>query len=166
MHSDRIRIQVGEADFDLNRELEAVRRDRKGVGALAVFVGTVRDLNEGDAVCSMFLEHYPGMTERSLGDIAVKAFERWSLEAVTIAHRVGWLHPGDPIVLVVVASAHRHDAFEACAFVMDHLKTDAPFWKKEKTLGGERWVQARASDAQARERWLSAPRSGLLQTPP
>jgi len=161
-----VRIRVSEADFDLSTELQALRDQRKGIGALVSFVGTVREVNEGDAVSSMHLEHYPGMTERSLAEIADRAFEAWRLEAMAIVHRVGLLHPGDQIVLVAVASAHRHDAFEACSFVMDYLKTEAPFWKKERTSAGERWVEARASDEQARDRWLSARQTGSLQTPP
>ena len=165
-HAGLVHIRVGEDDFDVSAELQALRRDRQGIGAVAVFVGTVRDINEGDAVSSMYLEHYPGMTERSLEEIAARALERWRLEALSIVHRVGWLHPGEQIVLVAAGSAHRQNAFEACAYVMDYLKTDAPFWKKERTPMGERWVEARASDEEARSRWLNAPQNGLLQRPP
>jgi molybdopterin synthase catalytic subunit len=123
------------------------------VGAVACFIGTVRDLNEGRAVKTMELEHYPGMTEKSLQKIADDARERWPGSDVLIVHRVGKLLPLDQIVLVATTAAHRGEAFESCAFVMDYLKTQAPFWKKEKTGDGEKWVDARESDSAATERW-------------
>jgi molybdopterin synthase catalytic subunit len=123
------------------------------VGAVACFIGTVRDLNEGRAVETMELEHYPGMTEKSLQKIADDARERWPGSDVLIVHRVGKLLPLDQIVLVATTAAHRGEAFESCAFVMDYLKTQAPFWKKEKTGDGEKWVDARESDSAATERW-------------
>lgn len=149
-----IRVQAG--DFDLSTEVAAMRDGNPGIGAVASFIGTVRDLNDGATVTSMQLEHYPGMTEKSLSEIAGQAATRWSLEAVTIIHRVGALAPGDQIVLVAVASAHRGDAFAACEFIMDFLKTRAPFWKKEVGSGGERWVDARETDSEAAMRWLGA----------
>ncbi len=123
------------------------------VGAVAAFVGTMRDVNDGAAVAAMTLEHYPGMTEKALADIAEEAARRWPLRRVEIAHRVGPLAPTDVIVVVAVAAAHRGEAFAACEFVMDYLKTRAPFWKKERTADGERWVEARASDDEAAARW-------------
>jgi len=149
-----LRVVVQQEDFKLDDLLAQMRHGRPQIGAIACFVGTVRDLNQGDTVSSMFLEHYPGMTEKSLEAIAQKAIERWKLESVSIVHRVGLLKPLDQIVAVVTASAHRQDAFESCQFVMDFLKTEAPFWKKEQVADQTRWVQARASDDEARERWL------------
>jgi molybdopterin synthase catalytic subunit len=147
------KIRVQEADFDLSAEVAALRADNPKVGAVACFVGTVRDLNEGSTVETMELEHYPGMTEKSLEAIADQARERWPGSDVLIVHRVGRLKPLDQIVLVATTSMHRADAFESCAFVMDYLKTQAPFWKKEKTENGERWVDARESDDTALKRW-------------
>jgi molybdopterin synthase catalytic subunit len=147
-----VRIQEGE--FDVNAELVRLRADPR-VGAVACFIGVVRDLNDGDSVASMTLEHYPGMTERALEGIVAQARERWNLYEVLVVHRVGKLRPTDPIVLVIVTSAHRGAAFAACEFVMDYLKTEAPFWKKEATPTGTRWVEARESDDAARERWDS-----------
>lgn len=149
-----LRVVVQQEDFKLDDLLAQMRDGRPQIGAIACFVGTVRDLNQGDTVSSMFLEHYPGMTEKSLEAIAQKAIERWKLESVSIVHRVGLLEPLDQIVAVATASAHRQDAFESCQFVMDFLKTEAPFWKKEQMADQTRWVQARASDDEARERWL------------
>ena len=146
-------IRVQHEEFDVNAEVARLRAANPRIGAIACFIGVVRDLNDGAAVASMTLEHYPGMTEKALGEIVVQARTRWDLYDVLIVHRVGALHPTDPIVLVVVTSAHRGDAFAACEFVMDYLKTDAPFWKKEVTPSGERWVAARESDDAARERW-------------
>jgi molybdopterin synthase catalytic subunit len=146
-------IRVQREEFDVNAEIARLRGDAR-IGAIACFIGVVRDLNDGDAVAAMTLEHYPGMTERALEGIAAQARERWDLYDVLVIHRVGELRPTDPIVLVVVTSAHRGDAFAACEFVMDYLKTDAPFWKKESTPAGERWVDARDSDDAARERWI------------
>jgi molybdopterin synthase catalytic subunit len=149
-------VRVQEADFDLSTEVAALRAQNPKVGAVACFVGTVRDLNEGSAVEAMELEHYPGMTEKSLEAIARQARERWPGSDVLIVHRVGVLKPLDQIVLVATTAMHRAEAFESCAFVMDYLKTQAPFWKKEKTEAGERWVDARESDDSALKRWNAA----------
>ena len=146
-----IRVQTGA--FDVNAEIERLRAADPRVGAIACFIGVVRDLNEGVAVGSMTLEHYPGMTEKALEDIVGQARRRWDLYDVLVIHRVGELRPTDPIVLVIVSSAHRGEAFAACEFVMDYLKTEAPFWKKEATPEGVRWVDARESDNAARARW-------------
>ena len=146
-------IRVQHEEFDVNAEIARLRASNPRIGAIACFIGVVRDLNEGAAVASMTLEHYPGMTEKALGEIVARARARWNLYDILIVHRVGELRPTDPIVLVVVTSAHRGSAFAACEFVMDYLKTDAPFWKKEATPAGERWVDARESDDAARERW-------------
>jgi len=146
-----VRIQT--ADFDAGAEIEAIRKGRPDVGAVASFVGIVRDVNDGDRVSEMTLEHYPGMTEKSIESIIGEARGRWDVIDALVVHRVGTLRPTDPIVLVVVASGHRGDAFAACEFIMDYLKTQAPFWKKERTGEGTRWVDARASDDAAAERW-------------
>jgi len=148
-----MKILVQTAPFDLGAEVAALYRDNPGVGAVASFLGLVRDVNEGDGVHTLTLEHYPGMTEKSLGRIVQDAMTRWDLIDATVIHRVGTLQPTDPIVLVAVASAHRGDAFAACQFIMDYLKTQAPFWKKEVTPEGERWVEAKESDAAAAGRW-------------
>jgi molybdopterin synthase catalytic subunit len=146
-------VRVQEADFDIGKELEALTRGRRGVGAVASFVGLVRDANDGTDVSGMTLEHYPGMTEKALEDICAQAHARWSLIDTLVIHRVGALKPGERIVLVGVSSAHRGEAFEACEFIMDYLKTRAPFWKREDTPHGSRWVEARASDDTAAEKW-------------
>ena len=146
-------VRVQEADFDVGRELEGLTRGRRDVGALASFVGLVREANDGANVSGMTLEHYPGMTERALEDICSQAHARWELIDTLVIHRVGPLVPGDRIVLVGVAGAHRGEAFAACEFIMDYLKTRAPFWKKEQTPEGGRWVDARESDDRAAERW-------------
>ncbi|TXL66087.1 molybdopterin synthase catalytic subunit MoaE [Zeimonas arvi] len=146
-------VRVQQQDFDVGAEISALRAGNRRVGAIASFVGTVRDLNEGEGVAAMTLEHYPGMTERALEDICAQARQRWDIIDTTVVHRVGDLAPGDQIVLVVVTSAHRGEAFAACEFIMDYLKTQAPFWKKERTPAGDRWVEARASDDQAAARW-------------
>lgn len=146
-----VRIQC--EDFDAGREIAALRRDNPGVGAIASFIGVVRDINGVERVAEMALEHYPGMTEKSIAEIIDQAKSRWSVFDALVVHRVGRLKPLDQIVLVVVTGAHRGDAFAACEFIMDFLKTRAPFWKKEQTLEGERWVEARASDDIAAERW-------------
>jgi molybdopterin synthase catalytic subunit len=146
-------IRVQTADFSVSEEIDALRRGNPKVGAVAAFVGLVRDVNEGDAVSTMVLEHYPGMTEKSLQAIVDEAKGRWDIMDVAVVHRVGELKPTDQIVLVAVAGAHRGEAFAACEFVMDYLKTQAPFWKKEQTPQGARWVDARDSDNQAAERW-------------
>jgi molybdopterin synthase catalytic subunit len=151
-------IRVQTDAFDVNAEIERLRAANPRIGAIACFIGVVRDLNEGVAVGSMTLEHYPGMTEKALEGIVEQARRRWDLYDVLVIHRVGELHPTDPIVLVIVTSAHRGEAFAACEFVMDYLKTDAPFWKKETTPEGVRWVDARESDSASRARWDSSGR--------
>jgi molybdopterin synthase catalytic subunit len=152
------RVRVQEEDFDVGHELDGLTRGRSDVGALASFVGLVRDANDGGAVRGMTLEHYPGMTEKALEKICAQAHERWNLVDTLVIHRVGALAPGDRIVLVGVTSAHRGEAFAACEFIMDYLKTRAPFWKKEDTARGERWVEARESDEAAAGRWSGAPK--------
>ena len=146
-----VRVQTG--DFDLGLEVARLREGDARVGAIVTFVGTVRDLNDGAQVAAMELEHYPGMTEKALDDIAAQAAARWPLFATLVIHRVGPLLPLDQIVLVAVTAAHRGDAFAACEFIMDYLKTEAPFWKKEDTPDGARWVDARVTDDTARARW-------------
>ena len=152
-------VSVQEADFDAGAEIGALSAGRDDVGAVASFVGLVRaDKTDGEtsaaaAVKAMTLEHYPGMTEKALEEIVVQAQARWELLGVRVIHRVGRLLPGDRIVFVAVASSHRGDAFAACEFIMDYLKTRAPFWKKEETLQGGRWVDARESDDAAAGRW-------------
>jgi len=148
-------ILVQEADFNTQTQYEALRQDSPKIGAIVTFVGLMRDFNEGDDVSSLFLEHYPGMTESVLEDIREQAMQRWSLNQVRIVHRVGELAPSDQIVFVGVSSAHRGEAFAACEFVMDFLKTQAPFWKREQTSKGQRWVEARQSDDSAADRWKS-----------
>jgi molybdopterin synthase catalytic subunit len=148
-----ITIRVQNADFDLGAELANIRKDNPRIGAVASFVGVVRDLNDGSSVSGLTLEHYPGMTEKALQEIANEAASRWEVLGCSIIHRVGSLQPLDQIVLVVVASGHRGDAFAACEFIMDYLKTRAPFWKKEVTPQGERWVDAKDSDDSAAARW-------------
>jgi molybdopterin synthase catalytic subunit len=149
-------VRVQEAAFDAGREIAALSEGRRDVGAVAVFVGSVRDLNDGAAVRRMTLEHYPGMTERALEEISAEAARRWDILDSRVIHRVGPLDPGDAIVLVAVSSAHRGEAFAACEFIMDYLKTRAPFWKKEETPSGTRWVEAKSSDDQAAARWSGA----------
>ena len=146
-----VRVQTG--DFDISQEIALLCKDNPGIGAIASFIGVVRDLNEGDRVTGMTLEHYPGMTEKSVEDIITQARARWQVMDALVIHRIGALKPLDQIVLVVVSSAHRGDAFAACEFIMDFLKTRAPFWKKEQTGSGARWVDARAADDVAAERW-------------
>jgi molybdopterin synthase catalytic subunit len=146
-------VRVQHEEFDVSVEVARLRAANPRIGAVACFIGVVRDVNDGDTIASMTLEHYPGMTEKALAEIATQARARWQLYDVLIIHRVGELRPTEPIVLVVTTSAHRHDAFAACEFVMDYLKTEAPFWKKEATSSGARWVDARESDDAARERW-------------
>ncbi|HEX4857896.1 MAG TPA: molybdenum cofactor biosynthesis protein MoaE [Usitatibacteraceae bacterium] len=149
-----IRVQIG--DFDLSAESRALRAANPKIGAIAAFIGLVRDINDDAGVEVLTLEHYPGMTEKALAGIVAQAATRWDVIDAAVIHRVGTLKPLDQIVLVLVASGHRADAFRACEFIMDYLKTEAPFWKKETTAEGVRWVDARASDEEARERW-SAP---------
>jgi len=144
-----MKVQVQIEPFDLNAEVAALQT--AGVGAVASFVGVVRD--DGEGLAALTLEHYPGMTERALERILVRARERWGFIDATIIHRVGELAPGEPIVLVAVAAAHRGEAFAACEFIMDYLKTEAPFWKKEFGEAGARWVDARVSDQAAAARW-------------
>jgi len=146
-------IRVQAQAFDPGAEVNALHAANRGIGAVVSFVGYVRDFNDGREVMGMFLEHYPGMTERALGKIVAQAHERWPLLGLEVLHRVGALEPGEPIVFVGVTSAHRQAAFDACNFVMDYLKTQAPFWKKENTADGPRWVEGRASDHAAAERW-------------
>lgn len=146
-------VRVQETDFDLNAELTALRSGDARIGALASFVGLVRDINDGAGVSEMTLEHYPGMTEKALGKIVEKARERFHLEDVVVIHRVGDLSVGDQIVLCLVSASHRGEAFEGCEYIMDWLKTEAPFWKRETTPEGERWVDARESDDRAKARW-------------
>ena len=149
-----MKIQVQSEVFDLGDEVAAMSQGRTDIGAIASFVGLARDMNEGSGVQAMTLEHYPGMTEKALAGLVEEARSRWALLDVTVIHRVGRLLPGDPIVLVAVASRHRGEAFAACEYLMDALKTRAPFWKKEETPEGERWVEARASDDAAAARWI------------
>jgi len=146
-------VRVQTDDFDAGAEIARLRAGNPKVGAVASFVGLARDVNDGEAVAALTLEHYPGMTERALEDICRRARERWNVLDVLVIHRVGPLRPLDQIVLVAVAGAHRGEVFAACEFVMDYLKTEAPFWKKETTPEGARWVDARDSDDAARRRW-------------
>lgn len=152
-----MKISVQLEDFDAGRELAAVRANNPKVGAVASFIGVVRDVNDGatgmTAVATMTLEHYPGMTEKALAQIVEEARGRWEVLDCTLIHRIGTLQPTDQIVFVAVASGHRGDAFAACEFIMDFLKTRAPFWKKEETPDGGRWVEAKAADDSAAERW-------------
>jgi molybdopterin synthase catalytic subunit len=147
-------IRIQEADFDLTAEIAQLRQGDSQVGAVVSFLGTVRDMNEGNQVKGMTLEHYPGMTEKALEEIIDQAKSRWDIRRTLVIHRVGPLLPEDQIVLVAVTSAHRGEAFSACEFIMDYLKTAAPFWKKEDTPEGSRWVDARVSDESAMARWL------------
>ena len=156
MSGPRVFIQT--ADFDLAKEVAALRADDKRVGAVCSFVGTVRDRNDGDAVASMELEHYPGMTEKSIEAMIDEAQRRFDILGARIVHRVGLLQPRDQIMMVAVVSAHRGQSFQACEFLMDYLKTQAPFWKKEQTPEGARWVDARVADDEALARWgIQAP---------
>ncbi len=146
-----VRVQTG--DFDVAREIAALRAGDPRVGAVAAFIGLVRDINDAATVSTLTLEHYPGMTEKALSRIVDEAKSRWNVYDALVIHRVGELKPTDQIVLVVVTGAHRGEAFAACEFIMDYLKTRAPFWKKERTPAGERWVEARASDDEKAARW-------------
>jgi len=148
-----VKISVQAEDFDAGREIAEVRAGKPKVGAVASFVGVVRDVNDGAGVATMTLEHYPGMTEKALAGIVDEAAGRWEVLDCTVIHRFGRLAPTDQIVLVVVASGHRGDAFAACEFIMDYLKTRAPFWKKEESPEGARWVEAKESDDAAAGRW-------------
>ena len=146
-------IRVQEKAFDPALELKEFQRANRASGATVMFIGTVREMSEGARIEGMTLEHYPGMTEKALAEIETEAGKRWPLEASLIIHRHGRLSPGDDIVLVITASAHRQAAFESCAFLMDWLKTKAPFWKLEESQGAERWVEAKDHDDDAARRW-------------
>lgn len=148
-------VRVQREDFELGAEVARLRAGDPRVGAVVTFVGTVRDMNEGAQVAELELEHYPGMTERSLQDIVEQARARWPLYGALVVHRVGPMRPMEQIVLVAVSSPHRGEAFAACEFIMDYLKTEAPFWKKEQTPEGARWVDARVSDDAARAKWAA-----------
>jgi molybdopterin synthase catalytic subunit len=146
-------VSIQTQDFDVSQELAALRAGDARVGAVCSFLGTVRERNDGSSVASMELEHYPGMTEKSISAMMDEAKKRFDIFAARVIHRVGLLHPEDQIVFVAVTSAHRGESFKACEFLMDYLKTQAPFWKKEVTPDGARWVDARVSDDQALARW-------------
>ena len=148
-------VRVQTEDFDLGAEILNLRRGNAGIGAVASFVGLVRDLNHSATVTEMTLEHYPGMTEKALAEIVEEAKRRWNIADALVIHRIGPLKPTDQIVLVAVSSVHRGDAFAACEFIMDYLKTRAPFWKKEQTEAGAHWVDARESDETAAQRWAA-----------
>jgi molybdopterin synthase catalytic subunit len=153
LKAETMTVRVQTHDFDLSTELAELRKHSPKVGAVVSFVGTVRDLNEGEHVAEMELEHYPGMTEKALEEIVTEAKSRWDLFDALVIHRVGPLKPLEQIVLVAVTSAHRGEAFDACEFIIDYLKTKAPFWKKEQTPSGARWVDARDSDDEAMSKW-------------
>jgi molybdopterin synthase catalytic subunit len=146
-------IRVQREDFDIGKELDALTRGKSSIGGVTSFVGLVRDIADGETIAAMTLEHYPGMTEKQLAEIEAQAHRRWPLDAALIIHRYGALKPGDRIVLVAAASPHRDAAFEACRFLIDWLKTKAPFWKLEETAKGARWVEAKSSDDDAAKRW-------------
>jgi molybdopterin synthase catalytic subunit len=148
-------VRVQSEPLDPNREIDLLRADNPSIGAIVSFIGLMRDINEGGSVERMSLEHYPGMTEKALMKIVDEANSRWSLDGCRVVHRVGEMRPTDPIVVVAVASRHRKEAFLACEFVIDYLKTRAPFWKKELIDGVERWVDARESDDRAEKKWHS-----------
>ena len=151
METARVSIQTG--DFNLAGEVDTLRKNDKRVGAVCTFTGTVRDRNDGLSVSSMELEHYPGMTEKAIEAMIDEAIERFDIFAARVVHRVGLLQPLDQVVMVAVTSANRGESFQACEFLMDYLKTQAPFWKKEETLEGARWVDARVSDDAALAKW-------------
>jgi molybdopterin synthase catalytic subunit len=153
--TDKFSVLVQHEDFDVSTQLALLREGDNKVGAIASFVGLVRDINDDLGVSSLELEHYPGMTERSIEKIVSQATERWALRGAIVIHRIGRLSPADQIVLVAVSSLHRGESFAACEFIMDYLKTQAPFWKKELTSSGGRWVDARTSDQTAAKRWES-----------
>lgn len=159
------RVSVQTADFDVAAEVARLRGGDTGVGAVATFIGTVRDASEASGVSALELEHYPGMTERAIEAMIDEAQRRFDIRGARVVHRVGPLEPGDQIVLVVVAASHRHAAFQACEFLMDFLKTQAPFWKKETTPEGARWVDARSSDDVALARWGIEARNALPDSP-
>jgi molybdopterin synthase catalytic subunit len=151
-------IRVQREDFDVGAELERLSAGNSRIGGVASFIGLVRDMGGDDRVSALTLEHYPGMTEKKLAEIETEAHRRWPLDAVLIIHRYGRLVPGDRIVLVAAASPHREAALAACQFLIDWLKTDAPFWKSEETPAGERWVVSRAEDEAAKRRWTTDPK--------
>jgi molybdopterin synthase catalytic subunit len=153
------RVHIQTADFNLAKEIEALRAQDKRVGAVCSFVGTVRDRNDGQSISTMELEHYPGMTEKAIEAMIDQAHQRFNIYAAKVIHRVGLLQPLDQIVMVAVTSAHRGESFKACEFLMDYLKTQAPFWKKEQTPEGARWVDARISDDEALKKWGIASRN-------
>ena len=153
MNLDNVLVSVQQQDFDVSAEIALLRNKSTQIGAVASFVGIVRDINDSQTVSVLELEHYPGMTEKSIADIITMAADRWQLIGVRVIHRVGKLLPTDQIVLVAVSSMHRGEAFAACEFIMDYLKTRAPFWKKEQTAEGARWVDARSADQTAADRW-------------
>ncbi|MES2099026.1 MAG: molybdenum cofactor biosynthesis protein MoaE [Pseudomonadota bacterium] len=165
MNAPRVVIQTADFDFDLGAEVAALRAGDAGVGAVASFVGTVRDRNDGLGVSAMELEHYPGMTERAIEAMIDEAQRRFDIRGARVIHRVGLLQPQDQIMMVAVTSAHRGQAFQACEFLMDYLKTQAPFWKKEQTPEGARWVDARSSDDAAIARWGIAAGNAAPETP-
>jgi molybdopterin synthase catalytic subunit len=148
-----VQVRIQAEDFDLGAEVAQLRAANPKVGGIVTFVGTVRDLNEGAAVAEMELEHYPGMTEQSINAIIEQAKARWPIYGALVIHRIGPLKPMEQIVLVAVTSAHRGEAFAACEFIIDYLKTEAPFWKKEQTPDGARWVDARVTDETALQKW-------------
>ena len=150
-----VRISVQEAAFDCGNEIAGLQIP--GVGGVSVFVGVVRDINEDAAVSGLFLEHYPGMTEKQIGKIISEAGSRWDIKAVTVIHRVGQLEPSDEIVFVGAASAHRGEAFDACEFIIDYLKTRATFWKRESIADGDRWLETRDSDIRTASDWNANP---------
>ena len=150
-------VRVQTEDFDLSTEILNLRQGNTGIGAVASFIGLVRDLNHSTTVTEMTLEHYPGMTEKALAEIVGEAKRRWEIIDALVIHRIGPLKPADQIVLVAVSSAHRGDAFAACEYIMDYLKTRAPFWKKEQTESGAHWVDARESDETSIQRWTTPP---------
>lgn len=153
MNLDNVSVSVQQQDFDVSAEIQLLRNQSAQVGAVASFVGVVRDINDNQAISVLELEHYPGMTEKSIAEIITMAADRWQLIGARVIHRVGKLLPTDQIVLVAVTSMHRGEAFSACEFIMDYLKTRAPFWKKEQTATGARWVDARSTDQTAADRW-------------
>ena len=147
------RVSIQSADFDLSDEVAALRANDKRIGAICTFTGTVRDRNDGLSVSSMELEHYPGMTEKAIEAMIDEAIKRFDIFGARVVHRIGLLQPLDQVVLVAVTSAHRGESFKACEFLMDYLKTQAPFWKKEQTPEGARWVDARVTDDAALAKW-------------
>ena len=149
------RVAIQREDFNLADEIEQLRQGDQRVGAVCSFVGTVRSQNDGASVTSMELEHYPGMTEKSIEALIDQAMARFDIYGVRVVHRIGLLQPLDQVVLVAVTSAHRGESFKACEFLMDYLKTQAPFWKKEQTSNGARWVDARVTDDAALARWIA-----------